>query len=269
MGLGIAYILASAGLNTLLYDIDKKTLSSAIDRIKGLIDGALKRGKTDESTAEKTISLITPVEDFGLLKGQLIIEAVVEQEKLKKDIFKKLAAQNEAQTILVSNTSSIPISSISVGISNPERIAGLHFFNPVHIMKLVEVIATSQTSEQTIKTLQVLVRYIGKIPVLAKDSPGFIVNRVARQYYLESLKIMEEGIADFGTIDKLMEASGYKMGPFRLMDLIGIDSNHFTTQSMYESFGKLPRFKPSELQQKMVDEGLLGRKSGKGFYDYQ
>lgn len=268
MGSGIAQAAAQAGFNVVLFDIKSEVLKNAHQSIQANLAGALTRGKISEKDAIEAMNRISFTEKMEEVLGELIIEAVVENLSLKAEIFRTLAMQNASTTILASNTSSFPITQIAQGINHPGRIAGMHFFNPVHIMKLVEIISGEKTTVDTTKTIRDVAIKMGKVPVFAKDAPGFIVNRVARQYYLESLNILEDEVAGFEIIDKLMEATGFKMGPFRLMDLIGIDSNQYTTQSMYKSFNNEPRFQPSSLQQKMVEDGLHGRKSKRGFYDY-
>jgi 3-hydroxybutyryl-CoA dehydrogenase len=199
----------------------------------------------------------------------MFIEAVVEKLDVKIDLFLKLAGQNEPNCVLASNTSSIPITQIASGVPNPERVVGVHFFNPAHIMKLVEVISGAHTKPEIAQQVFELIEKIGKVPVMAKDSPGFIVNRVARHYYVEALKLLEEGVADIETIDALMERLGFKMGPFRLMDLIGVDTNFSVTNSMFEQFYFDEKFRPSRIQKQKVDAGFHGRKTAKGFYTYE
>jgi 3-hydroxybutyryl-CoA dehydrogenase len=178
-----------------------------------------------------------------------------------------LASNNDAGTILATNTSSISVTEIAEAVEGPGRIAGMHFFNPAPVMKLVEVVKTQYTAEPVIDALIGVARRMGKQPVVCKDAPGFIVNRIARNYYLEALKMVEDGKADIAIVDALMEATGFKMGPFRLMDLIGIDVNYSVSNIVWEALGKPERLKPSALQKKMVEMGKLGRKTGKGFYE--
>jgi 3-hydroxybutyryl-CoA dehydrogenase len=181
---------------------------------------------------------------------------------------KKLATVNSGKTIFATNTSSIPVTRIAAKIPHPERVVGMHFFNPAYIMKLVEVISGTATDESVVKTIFDLSLQLGKTPVFAKDAPGFIVNRVARHYYAESLKILEEQVAPLETIDELLEGTGFKMGPFKLMDLIGVDTNFNVTSSMFESFHYDSKFRPSRIQQQKVDAGHHGKKSGQGFYKH-
>ena len=197
-----------------------------------------------------------------------MIEAIVEKLEAKRELFLKLAEINPTTTIFASNTSSIPITRIAAGIPSPDRVIGMHFFNPAHIMKLVEVISGAETAEEVTETMKALTLKIGKTLVVAKDSPGFIVNRVARHYYVESLRMLEEHVAPFETIDALMESAGFRMGPFTLMDAVGNDINFAVTSSLFNSFHQDAKFRPSRIQQQKVDAGHFGKKSGRGFYNY-
>ncbi|MFD3001324.1 3-hydroxyacyl-CoA dehydrogenase NAD-binding domain-containing protein [Pontibacter toksunensis] len=269
MGQGIAQICAQAGYTTILFDINAQVLEKAKTTITQNLDKGIERGKLTEAEKKTALDNLTFTGDTLQLSCQLIVEAVVERLEVKQSIFKELASINPADTILASNTSSIPITQIAASIPNPERVVGMHFFNPAHIMKLVEVISGAATAPETADTIKALALKLGKTPVMAKDSPGFIVNRVARHFYVEGLKLLEEGVADVETIDKLMQASGFKMGPFELMDLIGVDTNYSVTTSMFEAFHYDSKFRPSRIQQQKVDAGHHGRKSGKGFYTYE
>ncbi len=268
MGSGIATVAALAGLEVLLYDIRKEALEHAASTILKNLEGAVKRGKISKEDKEHSFQRISFSAEFSALTGDLIIEAVLEKFDLKKELFQKLAAQNSPECILASNTSSIPITRIAAVTPHPERVVGMHFFNPAHIMKLVEVISAPRTDPRVAQRVKTLAEEMGKRAVDVKDAPGFIVNRVARPYYLEALKLLEEGVASVEEIDRLMQASGFRLGPFRLMDLIGIDSNHYTSCSMYESFYYEARFRPSRIQEQMTEAGKHGRKSGEGFYKY-
>ena len=268
MGLGIAQAAAMAGLEVLLYDVDTAIAEKAIIQIeKNLLKG-IDKSKVTQQQKENTLSNIRVISQLKEVKADVIIEAIVERLAIKQKLFTELEKQNGESTILASNTSSIPITQIAKGLKVPERVIGMHFFNPAHIMKLVEVISGVETAERTAELIKALAIKLGKVPVMAKDSPGFIVNRVARHFYVESLLVLEEGVADVTTVDRLMEASGFKMGPFRLMDLIGIDTNFAVTTSMYNAFYQDGKFRPSRIQQQKVDAGHYGKKTGEGFYKY-
>ena len=269
MGQGIAQICAMAGFDTLLFDINEKAVEKAEAIIIKNLNKGIDRGKVTEAQKEAALSRLQFTTDFDALKADVVIEAIVERLDVKQELFQRLEALNGPAAILASNTSSIPITQIGAGLEHPDRFVGMHFFNPAHIMKLVEVISGAATAPQTAETIYQLSARLGKKPVMAKDAPGFIVNRVARNFYVEGLKVLEEGVADVAGIDRLVEASGFRMGPFRLMDLIGVDTNFSVTTSMYNSFYQDPKFRPSRIQQQKVDAGHHGRKSGKGFYDYE
>ncbi len=269
MGSGIAQMSAMAGYQTIMFDIQEAALDKAKSAITKNLDKGMEKGKVTLSQKEECLSNISFITQLEQLKADVIIEAVVEKLQVKLDLFSQLEEINSEKTILATNTSSIPITQIGAGLKHPERLVGMHFFNPAHIMKLVEVISGVATNPEIAETTKALAEKMGKKAVMAKDSPGFIVNRVARHFYVESLKIAEENIADFEQIDRLVESSGFKMGPFRLMDLIGVDTNFSVTKSMYESFHYDSKFRPSRIQQQKVDAGHHGRKSGKGFYNYQ
>lgn len=268
MGQGIAQISALAGYSVVLYDLQSSALDTAKNNIGKNLDKGIERGKVTAEEKDQALSSIAFTTDFELLKADIIIEAIVERLDVKKELFEKLENQNSEKTILASNTSSIPITRIARDLKHPERFVGMHFFNPAHIMKLVEVISGVATSDDTSKVVYELAKVLSKVPVMAKDAPGFIVNRVARNFYVEGLKVLEEGVSDVKGIDRLVEASGFKMGPFRLMDLIGVDTNFSVTTSMFNAFHQDPKFRPSRIQEQKVDAGHYGRKSGKGFYDY-
>lgn len=268
MGQGIAQVAALKGYKVVLFDIHHPMLKTAEEQItKNLLKG-IEKGKVSEKEKDEALAFITFSTKIDDLVCDLIIEAVIEKLEVKKELFGRLEEINRPETILTSNTSSIPITRIANGLKHPERFAGMHFFNPAHIMKLVEVISGADTSDETAQLVYALAEELGKKAVMANDAPGFIVNRVARHFYVEGLKIMEEGVADFETIDSLLESSGFRMGPFRLMDLIGVDTNYSVTEAMFNSFHQEAKFRPSRIQQQKVDAGHHGRKSGKGFYRY-
>jgi len=269
MGSGIAQVCAMAGHQLVMFDVNGDALSKALKNIESNLDKGIARGKVSEEQKVATLKNITTSPNLEEVKADLIIEAVVERLDVKIDLFNKLAAVNNASTILATNTSSIPITQISAKVQNPERVVGIHFFNPAHIMKLVEVVSGAHTSEEVAKTAYDFVNQIGKVPIMAKDAPGFIVNRVARHYYVEGLKVLEERVADHETIDDLLQSSGFKMGPFRLMDLIGVETNFSVTESMYNLFYQDEKFRPSRIQKQKVDAGHHGRKTGQGFYTYE
>jgi len=268
MGLGIAQIAAMAGYPTILFDVNTDAVNAALKTIKKNLDKGIERGKITQAIKYSTLQNLTTVTKLNLVKADLIIEAIIEKLEVKQQLFAQLEDINSTNTILATNTSSIPITQIAAKLKRPENVVGLHFFNPAHIMKLVEVISGATTSQQVVNKVTSFAKNTGKTPVNAADSPGFIVNRVARHFYVESLKALEEGVSTVEGIDRLMEASGFKMGPFKLMDLIGIDTNFSVTTSMFNAFHQDAKFRPSRIQQQKVDAGHWGRKSGKGFYHY-
>jgi len=268
MGQGIAQICAMAGYEVVIYDLSEQTLATAEANISTNLDKGIERGKVTQAEKIASLERITFSGDERSLVADVIIEAIIENLDVKKALFANLEAINSEITILASNTSSIPITRIAAGLKCTERFVGMHFFNPAHIMKLVEVISGVATDDSVVNTIADLARKLGKTPVMAADAPGFSVNRVARHFYVEGLKVLEEGVSDVNGIDRLMESSGFRMGPFRLMDLIGVDTNYSVTESMFNAFHQEAKFRPSRIQQQKVDAGHHGRKSGKGFYNY-
>lgn len=268
MGSAIAQVCASAGFTTLLYDVKSEFVKKGLSQIESNLATGIEKGKLSDSDRKRTLKAITGTSTINDLKADIIIEAIPELLELKQKVFVDVEKINNGKALLLSNTSTIPITRIASVLKHPEMCAGLHFFNPAHIMKLVEIIAGEMTSTEMLNKVKEFVTKIGKVAVFANDSPGFIVNRVARHFYVESLKILEEDIANIETIDQLIRSAGFKMGPFELMDLIGVDTNFAVTQSMYNSFHQDPKFRPSRVQQQKVEAGHLGRKSGKGFYAY-
>lgn len=269
MGLGIAQVFAQAGFGVVLYDLSEEQLAKAKATIADNLSGAVAKGKLTDKEKTETLGRITFATDVNALVADIIVEAIVEKLEPKKQLFQKLVEINSKETILASNTSSIPITRIAKDIPNAERVVGMHFFNPAHIMKLVEVISGVETSEEVAAAVKDITLQLGKVPVMCKDSPGFIVNRVARHYYVESLKLLEERTAAIENIDALMESAGFKLGPFKLMDLVGNDINFAVTSSLFESFHQEAKFRPSRIQQQKVEAGQLGKKTGKGFYSYR
>lgn len=270
MGAGIAQVAATSGFTTILFDIQEPGLEKARNQITKSLGVAVEKGRLSAETREEILQRITFTSDAAHCVADVIIEAIVEKMEVKTALLNQLAEINREDTIFATNTSSLSVTELAASVSvNPSRVAGMHFFNPAHVMKLVEVISGTQTSPETADIVYELALQMGKVPVRVKDSPGFIVNRVARHYYLEAMRLAEQGVADFSTIDQLLESAGFKMGPFALMDLIGNDINLAVTQSLYDAFRQAPRFKPSILQEQRVKDGKLGRKTGIGFYRYE
>ena len=268
MGSGIAQVSAQSGFNVILFDVNKNILANAQSAIQKNLQYLVDKNKITSTEKEEIFNRIQFTNDIKNVTGFIIIEAIVEKEEAKISLFNDLAKYNNEEVIFATNTSSLSVSSLQEKIIFPERVVGMHFFNPAYIMKLVEVVKGSQTNDEVANTVFNICEQMGKQPVMCKDSPGFIVNRVARHYYLEALKIVEENTASFEEIDQILEASGFKMGPFKLMDLIGMDINLEVTQTLYEAFDKAPRFVPSPLQIEKVNNNELGKKTGKGFYKY-
>ncbi|MFN4915117.1 MAG: 3-hydroxyacyl-CoA dehydrogenase family protein [Sphingomonadales bacterium] len=269
MGAGIALSSIQAGYRTLLFDVNEAALEKGKSYIRKELDKAVEKGKLTPEKASEAIRLLSVVNDVNALQADIIIEAILENLEIKQTLFKQLEAVNSPDAILATNTSSIPITQIARGLQHPDRVVGVHFFNPAHIMKLVEIISGAETDCNVAQKAFQWAESLGKKAVYAADAPGFIVNRVARHYYVEGLKVLEEQVASLETIDRLCEASGFKMGPFRLMDLIGVDTNYAVTSSMYALFGQDAKFRPSRIQKQKVDAGHHGRKTGQGFYRYE
>jgi len=269
MGSGIAVASAIAGYDVVLNDMADEFLQRAFRNIGTLMDKMTEKGKLSVADANAAALRIRTTSHFEHLKTcDLVIEAAVENLKIKQELFSRLSDLVGEDTLLASNTSSLAITAIASACRKPERVLGLHFFNPAHIMKLVEVIRGQETSDEVMYRAEGYVKQLGKIPVLAKDTPGFIVNRVARNFYGEAFRLVGDGIATHEQVDNIMRSAGFPMGPFQLMDLIGIDVNLSVTQSVYDQYFGEPRFRPHIIQQKMFEANRLGRKTGKGFYDY-
>ncbi len=269
MGSGIAMCSILSGYPTVIYDLKKEALDKAIDYIHKQLNISVEKGKISLEKKEQAIQLLSITENKNELVADFIIEAILENLQIKIELFQHLESINTSDSIFATNTSSIPITQIASGLNHPERLVGVHFFNPAHIMKLVEVIKGAATSTAVAEKAFDWSVSLGKTTVYAQDAPGFIVNRVARHFYVEALKIAEEGVASIPEIDNLLEATGFKMGPFRLMDLIGVDTNYSVTNSMFEQFNFDPKFRPNRIQKQKVDAGHHGKKSGKGFYNYE
>lgn len=268
MGSGIAQVSAQAGFKTVLFDVNAKMLAKSKKAITTNLQSQLQKGRVSADQIQAALSALSFTADINDCIADVIIEAIIEKLEAKASLFNQLTAINSNQTIFATNTSSLSISQIALTVTEPLRVVGMHFFNPAPLMKLVEVVRGEQTSTEVIQTVCDVAKQMNKTPVICNDSPGFIVNRVARHYYLEVLKLVESGVTDIETADKLMEATGFKMGPFKLMDLIGMDINYSVSNIVWEALGKPERLKPSAAQKEKVDAGALGKKTGKGFYDY-
>ncbi|MBU3699821.1 MAG: 3-hydroxybutyryl-CoA dehydrogenase [Candidatus Kapabacteria bacterium] len=266
MGRGIAIACLTAGHGVVMCDLSDTALTDARTGVMDQLRKAVEKGKLSQDAFSKAEGgLTTSVALDALASCDMVIEAIAERLDLKHTLFTALETIVGPKAILASNTSSISIASLARVLSDPSRFVGLHFFNPAHIMKLVEVIRGPRTSPSVVDTCVEFAKGLGKTPVVAADAPGFIVNRIARNYYNESQRIVMEGAASISQIDSLMKSLGFRMGPFELMDLIGVDVNLDVTKSQWAQFFNEPRFTPSLLQQQYVDAGLHGKKSGGGF----
>jgi 3-hydroxybutyryl-CoA dehydrogenase len=268
MGSGIAQAAAQAGFYTILYELNPEVLEKAKNSIQKNLQSLVEKGKLTVNEKEKVLQNIHFNDDLQSCLADVFIEAIVEKPDIKIALFNQLAEINHSECVFATNTSSLSVTGIAEKVQSPQRVIGMHFFNPATIMKLVEVVNTPHTNKETTQTIVELARQMGKTPVICKDAPGFIVNRVARPYYIESLRLAEEGWADFKQTDKLLEASGFKMGPFKLMDLIGNDINYAVSCSVYEQMNMPERLKPSVIQEEKVKTGKLGKKTGEGYYKY-
>ncbi len=270
MGSGIAQVAATAGCIVKLYDTSHTALDKAKASLEKILNRLIEKGRIDideKNRIQSNISYVNNLKDLS--DSNLTIEAIIENLDIKKKVFSELEGYVTEDCIIASNTSSLSIASIAASLEKPERCVGIHFFNPAPLMKLVEVIPAIQTSEAVLQKSIDTISDWKKVVAVAKDTPGFIVNRVARPFYGESLRIYEEGIADFATIDwSLKSLGGFKMGPFELMDFIGNDVNYAVTETVFKEFYFDPRYKPSFTQKRFSEAGYLGRKSGRGYYDY-
>ena len=270
MGSGIAQVAASNGCQVTIVDSSQPALENSKSKLKSILNRLVEKGKINEEQSKSILARIhwtTKMDEIS--NSNMVIEAIVENLEIKQNLFSEMESLVSDICILATNTSSLSVSKIASVCKLKSRIMGVHFFNPVPLMKLVEVIPTEETDKKLLSEVKSSLEGWGKSVVTAKDTPGFIVNRVARPFYSEALKIYEEGLADFATIDWAMkEFGGFRMGPFELMDYIGNDVNYFATKAVYDGTNHDPRYKPSPIQKELMDEGLLGRKSGKGYFDY-
>lgn len=270
MGIGIAQIAASFGHEVVLCDNNAASMERSIQALAKILNRLVEKGRV---TAEQAEGLLGRIQRTSLINEfndcDLVIEAIVENLEIKKSVFQKMEDVVSDTCILATNTSSLSVASIAAACAKPERVIGVHFFNPAPLMKLVEIIPAIQTSPEVLQTTRALIDSWQKVTVLAKDTPGFIVNRVARPFYGESLRILEEGIANVATIDWAMtELAGFRMGPFTLMDYIGNDVNYIVTETVFTAFYFDPRYKPAFTQKRLSEAGYLGRKTGRGYYNY-
>ncbi len=268
MGAGIARVAAGAGHRVLLFDTVADVIEGALSELRARLGRSVERGKIAATEADRIHASIAPVEDLADLAGAgLVVEAIVEDLGVKRDVFRRLEAIVAPDAILATNTSSLSVTAIAAGLDHPERVVGMHFFNPAPVMPLVEIVSGAATDRGVAATVYQTASAWGKSPVHCASTPGFIVNRVARPYYSEALRLLQEGVGDEATIDAVLsEAGGFRMGPFTLMDLVGLDVNLAVSTSVYEQTYHDARFAPNVLQQAKVDAGHLGRKSGRGWY---
>jgi 3-hydroxybutyryl-CoA dehydrogenase len=268
MGSGIAQVAAQAGFTTIQFDVNNMMLEKSKQAIESSLQYLCDKQKITSKDKTDTLARIHFTSNYHDCIADLVIEAIIEDPAAKTALFNQLAAINTPETLLASNTSSLSITAIQQSIPHPGRFAGLHFFNPAPVMKLVEIVKGKETTEAVIQELHQLCLQLGKTPVKCIDSPGFIVNRVARPYYLEAMQLLKENVAGMEAIDRIMEATGFKLGPFKLMDLIGIDINYHVSEMVYDALGKPERLQPSAIQKEKLESGKLGRKTGEGFYKY-
>jgi 3-hydroxybutyryl-CoA dehydrogenase len=269
MGAGIAEAAARAGCTVCLHDAFPDAVVRAVERIGGSLRRSVEKGRMEAAEAKAVLGRLNPANDLEDLAGSaVVIEAAPEDRALKEDLFRRLDAACPAPTVLASNTSSLSVTTLQSAVADPTRVVGMHFFNPAPVMRLVEVVAGARSGEPALVTAEALARRMDKTPVRASDTPGFIVNRVARPFYGESLRMLGEGVADVDVIDDAVRTLGFRMGPFELMDLIGVDVNLAVTRSVWEAMFYESRYRPHPIQARLVEAGLHGRKTGRGFYGY-
>jgi 3-hydroxybutyryl-CoA dehydrogenase len=269
MGSGIVQVSAAAGIDTMVREVDQATLDKGLGRIRKFLEGGVEKGKMTAEDKDKTLAHIKGTTKLEDLAGcELIVEAVVENIGAKREVFSTLDKVTQPDAVLASNTSSLSITEIAATTTRPERVLGLHFFNPVPLMKLVEIIRALPTSEAAFDKAKGYVEQIGKTAVICKDTPGFVVNRLLVPYLLDAVRLLESGIASREDIDNGMKLGcGYPMGPLTLLDFVGLDTTYYIANIMFEEF-RQPQFAPPPLLKRMVLAGYMGRKSGRGFYDY-
>jgi 3-hydroxybutyryl-CoA dehydrogenase len=268
MGSGIAQVAAQAGFSTIQFDVNEMMLQKSKAGIEKSLQFLVDKQRITIDEKAVILNRILFTSNISQCVAQVCIEAIIEKKEAKIDLFNQLNTINNSNAILATNTSSISVNQIAAGVINSSKVVGMHFFNPATIMKLVEVVHGEQTDTSVVETIVALCKQLNKVPVICKDAPGFIVNRVARHYYLEAMKLVELNLATIENVDEIMEATGFKMGPFKLMDLIGMDINFGVSNIVWEALGKPERLTPSIIQQQKVEAGELGKKTGKGFYQY-
>jgi 3-hydroxybutyryl-CoA dehydrogenase len=270
MGRGIAQLAALGGYETVLYDVAPELAESGAAVLREALDKGAERGRWSVDDAKDAAARVETASELDQLRGcELIVEAAPEKLALKREIFTALAEAVGPEPVFASNTSSLRVSEIAAGVPHPERVVGMHFFNPPALMKLVEVVAAEHSSEEALSATTEVAERMGRTPIRAKDSPGFVANRLARPFSLESLRILGDGVADAPTVDRIVRiGGGFRMGPFELLDLIGLDVNLEIARSFFAQGGEPERWRPSPIQEKLVAEGRFGRKSGHGYYEY-
>jgi 3-hydroxybutyryl-CoA dehydrogenase len=268
MGVGIAQSAAFAGLSTVMLDVQEDALARGRETMEGDLERRVERGRLSEDERREALGRVSTTTSLeACADAPLVVEAVIEDLEVKRRVFADLEAVVGRETVLATNTSSLSVAGIAAATERPERVVGMHFFNPVPAMRLVEIVSGPSTDASAARRAEEVAERLGKTPIRVSDTPGFIVNRIARPFYLEALRLVEEGVEP-GRIDAAIRGAGFRMGPLEVADLIGHDVNLAVSESLFERYYYQPRFRPSHLQRSMVEAGLLGRKSGRGFYDY-